>query len=118
MRATMGPANVTVGTELPELVVQANSAFAGDLDGSTEIFVDILTDTDLVQRFVTDWAGEQVVVKSVALRLGAPLYANDTLHLTGKVSAVSNGEMQVSVVGRDSLGEHLTATVALEWEPA
>ena len=33
--------------------------------GSKDIFVNILTDTGLVQRFVTDWAGPRAIVKSV-----------------------------------------------------
>ncbi len=40
--------------------------------GSKDIFVNILTDTGLVQRYVTDWAGPRAVVKSISLRLGVP----------------------------------------------
>ena len=61
----------------------------------------------------TDWGGPSVVLKSIALRLGVPWYAYDTLTLSGTVSAVTGDEVTVDVVGRDSLGDHITATVRL-----
>lgn len=126
MTATLGA--VRVGTTLPELTIHADPTFVistalatrdfqdvhHDRDkaverGSKDIFVNILTDTGLVQRFVTDWAGPGARVKSLALRLGVPLYAGDTLTLTGTVTAVEGEEIHVEVVGRDSLGDHITA---------
>jgi len=77
--------------------------------GSKDIFVNILTDTGLVQRYVTDWAGPRAVVKSISLRLGVPWYAYDTLTLTGTVSSVEDGLVTVDITGTNSLGEHITA---------
>lgn len=132
MTATVEPAAVTVGTTLPELVIHADPTFVistalatrdfqdvhHDRDkaverGSKDIFVNILTDTGLVQRFVTDWSGPRTVVKSIALRLGVPLYAYDTLTLTGTVTAVNGDEIHIDVTGRDSLGDHITAKVVI-----
>ncbi|MEV5389324.1 MaoC family dehydratase [Nocardia farcinica] len=126
------PARIEVGTALPELVIHADPTFVistaiatrdfqdvhHDRDkavarGSKDIFVNILTDTGLVQRFVTDWAGPRAVVKSIALRLGVPLYAGDTLTLTGTVTEVSDTDVTIAVVGRDSLGDHITATAVI-----
>ncbi|MBF6539162.1 MaoC family dehydratase [Nocardia farcinica] len=126
------PARIEVGTTLPELVIHADPTFVistaiatrdfqdvhHDRDkavarGSKDIFVNILTDTGLVQRFVTDWAGPRAVVKSIALRLGVPLYAGDTLTLTGAVTEVSDTDVTIAVVGRDSLGDHITATAVI-----
>ena len=59
--------------------------------GSKDIFVNILTDTGLVQRFVTDWAGPRARITSIKLRLGVPWYAYDTLHLSGEVVAAEDG---------------------------
>jgi hypothetical protein len=81
--------------------------------GSKDIFVNILTDTGLVQRFVTDWSGPSTVVKSIALRLGVPLYAYDTLTLTGKVVELDGEDVRLEVVGKDSLGDHIVATVVV-----
>ena len=93
-----------VGTKLPELALYGDPTFIvstalatrdfqdvhHDRDkahakGSKDIFVNILTDTGLVQRFVTDWAGPGAMVKSIALRLGVPWYAYDTVTFAGEV---------------------------------
>ncbi|MEV6215910.1 MaoC family dehydratase [Nocardia sp. NPDC051833] len=132
MTATTEPTAVAVGDQLPELVIHADPTFVistalatrdfqdvhHDRDkaverGSSDIFVNILTDTGLVQRFVTDWAGPTALVKSIALRLGVPLYAGDTLTLSGTVTAVSGALVTIDVRGRDSLGEHITATAVI-----
>ncbi|MFE4500377.1 MaoC family dehydratase [Rhodococcus sp. NPDC056743] len=81
--------------------------------GSKDIFVNILTDTGLVQRFVTDWAGPRAVITSIKLRLGVPWYAYDTLTLSGTVSSFDEALVTVAVVGKNSLGDHITAEVAL-----
>ncbi len=121
-----------VGDTLPELTVTADPTFVvstalatrdfqdvhHDRDqahkrGSKDIFVNILTDTGLVQRFVTDWAGPNAVVTSIALRLGVPWYAYDTVVFSGAVTAVDGNAVTVDVVGRDSLGDHVTAQVGI-----
>ena len=81
--------------------------------GSKDIFVNILTDTGLVQRFVTDWAGPTAVIKSIALRLGVPWYAYDTLTLSGTVASVDDGVVTLDVVGKNGLGNHITSQVTL-----
>ncbi len=42
-----------------------------------------------------------------------PWYAYDTLHLSGEVVAAEDGLVTVKVVGKDSLGDHITSTVTL-----
>ncbi|WP_036497534.1 MULTISPECIES: MaoC family dehydratase [Nocardia] len=137
MTSTIQPAAVQVGTTLPELVIHADPTFVvstalatrdfqdvhHDRDkaverGSKDIFVNILTDTGLVQRFVTDWAGPGAIVKSVALRLGVPLYAGDTLTLSGTVAAVDGADITIDVVGKDSLGDHITAKAVISLQEA
>ena len=54
--------------------------------GSKDIFVNILTTTGLVQRYVTDWAGPEALVRKVAIRLGVPCYAGDTLTFSGRAA--------------------------------
>ncbi len=81
--------------------------------GSKDIFVNILTDTGLVQRFLTDWAGPNAVVKSIGLRLGVPWYAYDTVTFTGEVTAVDGDLVTTKVVGSNSLGDHVIATATL-----
>ncbi|OBJ59366.1 MaoC family dehydratase [Mycobacterium asiaticum] len=81
--------------------------------GSKDIFVNILTDTGLVQRYITDWAGPSALIKSIGLRLGVPWYAYDTVTFSGEVTAVEDGLITVKVVGANSLGDHVIATVTL-----
>ena len=123
---------IDVGTQLPELRIDATPTFVvstaiatrdfqdvhHDRDlaqqrGSKDIFLNILTDTGLVQRFVTDWAGPNAVIRSIALRLGVPCYAYDTLVFSGEVTARAGDDLTVSVVGRGQLGDHVISTVQL-----
>jgi uncharacterized protein len=78
--------------------------------GSKDIFLNILTTTGLVQRYVSDWAGPEATVRGVSIKLGVPCYAGDSLTFTGKV----HSEGEVAVTGRCSLGNHVTATVRIE----
>ena len=101
---------VEVGTKLPELSLYGDPTFIvstaiatrdyqdvhhdrdkAQAKGSKDIFVNILTDTGLVERFVTDWAGPTAMVKSIKLRLGVPWYAYDTVTFKGEVTAVRTG---------------------------
>ena len=119
-----------VGETLPELTIEVTPTFVistalatrdfqdvhHDRDkavarGSKDIFLNILTDTGLVQRYVTDWAGPSARVKGISIRLGVPAYAYDTLVFTGEVTAVDRADVTVSVVGRGSLGDHVVGTV-------
>lgn len=123
---------VTVGTKLPELKLYGDPTFIvstaiatrdyqdvhhdrdkAQAKGSKDIFVNILTDTGLVQRFITDWAGPTAVIKSIGLRLGVPWYAYDTVTFTGEVTEVVDGLITVKVVGSNSLGDHVIAKVTL-----
>ena len=121
-----------IGTKLPELRIEATPTFVvstalatrdfqdvhHDRDlaiqrGSKDIFLNILTDTGLVQRFVTDWAGPSARVRSIALRLGVPCYAYDTLVFSGEITARDGEDVTLSVVGRGQLGDHVISTVEL-----
>ena len=79
--------------------------------GSKDIFMNILTSTGLVERFVTDWAGPATDVRGIAIRLGAPAYPYDTLKLSGEVTSVEDGLATITIVGKVSLGDHVTGTV-------
>lgn len=79
--------------------------------GSQDIFLNILTTTGLVQRYVTDALGHDTDLASIALRLGAPAYPGDELVFSG----TRDGDT-VTVVGAVSIGDHVTATVTLRSE--
>lgn len=79
--------------------------------GSQDIFLNILTSTGLVERYVTDHLGHEVDVLGIAIRLGAPAYPYDTLSFSGTVASVEDGVAVVDVRGAVSLGDHVTGTV-------
>jgi uncharacterized protein len=116
--------------------------------GAKDIFLNILTTTGLVQRYVAAWAGPGAVFRAISVRLGVPCHAGDTLTLTGEVTADDGADADgasdhgagghgagghgagdhgagdhgagdhgagrvISVTGRCSLGDHVTATVRL-----
>jgi hypothetical protein len=81
--------------------------------GSKDIFLNILTTTGLVQRFITDWAGPEAIVRGVSIRLGVPCYAGDLLTFTGRVRDSTPTEQVIAVTGACSLGDHVTGTVRL-----
>ena len=128
----MTASTVEVGTKLPELSLYGDPTFIvstaiatrdyqdvhhdrdkAQAKGSKDIFVNILTDTGLVQRYITDWAGPTAMIKSIGLRLGVPWYAYDTVTFRGEVTAVDNGVITLNVVGSNSLGDHVIATSTL-----
>ena len=130
---------VTVGDELPPLEVPLtrtliiSTALASrdyqDVHhdpvlaverGSKDIFMNILSTDGLVGRFVTDWAGPGAVLTDVNIRLGAPNYPDDTMTLTGTVTAredavddAGRGAVEVTLRGANGLGDHVTGTVRL-----
>lgn len=128
----MSTGTIAVGTKLPELALYGDPTFIvatalatrdfqdvhhdrdkAQAKGSKDIFVNILTDTGLVERFITDWAGPSALVKKITLRLGVPWYAYDTVTFTGEVTAVEGELVTVKVLGSNSLGNHVIATVTL-----
>jgi acyl dehydratase len=81
--------------------------------GSKDIFLNILTTMGLAERYVTDWAGPEAVVRRINVKLGVPAYAGDRLSFSGTVVAREGGELTVEVRGKVSLGDHATGTVTL-----
>jgi hypothetical protein len=133
---------IEVGTKLPELSFYGDPTFIvstaiatrdyqdvhhdrdkAQAKGSKDIFVNILTDTGLVQRYITDWAGPSAVIKSIGLRLGVPWYAYDTVTFKGEVTGVEPATdtgsregaslITLKVVGSNSLGDHVIANATL-----
>ncbi|MCI2418095.1 MaoC family dehydratase [Saccharopolyspora sp. K220] len=127
---TRSLAEVTIGDALPEERIEVTPTFVvstaiatrdfqdvhHDRDlavakGSKDIFLNILTTTGLVQRYVTDWTGPEALVRGVAIKLGVPCYAYDALTLHGQVLERDGDVLVVEVLGRNSLGTHVSGTV-------
>ncbi len=131
---TLSASDVEIGATLPPMTIKATPTFivstalatrdfqdvhhdrdAAVARGSKDIFLNILTDTGLVQRFVTDWAGPEALVRSIDIKLGVPCYAYDTLTFTGTVTdrVTVDGEQRwvIEVIGNGNLGDHVRGTV-------
>jgi hypothetical protein len=108
----MSAPTVEVGTKLPELSLHGDPTFIistaiatrdyqdvhhdrdkAQAKGSKDIFVNILTDTGLVQRYITDWAGSSAI--------------------KGEVTAIENGLITLKIAGSNSLGDHVIANATL-----
>jgi hypothetical protein len=92
-RVTSAPAHVSVGDRLPlcpvpidTLLVVSTAIATRDYQevhhdvsvarsrGSIDIFMNILTTSGLVERWIGDWAGDSVVFKDLRIGLGVPNY--------------------------------------------
>ena len=136
LAATRHLAGVKPGDVLPELVVEITPTLivAGAIAtrdyqdvhhdfglavkrGMPNIFMNILTTNGFVGRYVTDWAGPEAIVESIAIRLGAPNFPGDTMRLTGRVKSADlrdgEGIVEVEVRGANSMGDHVTGTVVV-----
>lgn len=85
--------------------------------GSRDVFLNILTTTGLVGRFVTDAFGPNAELRKLAIKLGATAYPGDTLaidgHVLDKADTPAGCEIKVSVRGAVSRGEHVSGEVML-----
>jgi acyl dehydratase len=85
--------------------------------GAPDMFMNILTSNGYVSRYITDWAGPETMLKSIAIRLGAPAIPGLALRFTGQVSSSTrDGDehvLEVAVRASNDLGDHLTGTVVL-----
>ncbi|MBV8461759.1 MAG: hypothetical protein JO368_00590 [Acidimicrobiales bacterium] len=86
--------------------------------GSKDIFMNILSTNGLVGRYVTDWTGPGAVLTDVNIRLGAPNHPDDSMLLTGAVTAKDDGPaddgygaVEVTLRGANNLGDHVSGTV-------
>ncbi|MCB1677202.1 MAG: acyl dehydratase [Halioglobus sp.] len=124
---------VSVGDKLPPLVIPITASLivggaiatrdytpvhhdkaAAQAGGLPDIFMNILTSTALMGRFVTDWAGPDCTLKSSSIKLGAPNLPGFVMTITGEVKAMdaADGSVEVVVEGENDVwGTHMQGTV-------
>jgi acyl dehydratase len=83
--------------------------------GAPDVFMNILTTNGYVARFVSDWAGPQVRIRAIRIRLGAPAVPGTTLRFSGRVAGKreegSECVLELEVRAANDLGDHATGTV-------
>ena len=77
--------------------------------------MNILTTNGLVERFVTDWAGVDALVKNVEIKLGTPNLPGETMIMTGSIADTNDAEntVVVEVAGKNAWGNHVAGTIKL-----
>lgn len=127
--------SVSVGDELPSLAIPitvtlitggaiaTRDYFPGHHDadsaraqGQPHIFMNILTTSGLVERFVEGWAGPESRLGSLKIKLGAPNYPGDTMTFTGEVTDKREDDrsIEVTLVGKNKLGPHASGTARVK----
>lgn len=85
--------------------------------GAPDLFMNILTTNGYVSRFVTDWAGPEARLRSIAIRLGAPAIPGHPLRFSGHVvDTRREGDervVEVALQAANALGHHATGSVLL-----
>ncbi|MFQ5351532.1 MAG: MaoC family dehydratase [Candidatus Binatia bacterium] len=135
MLKTLSFVELSVGDRLPDLSVPITTTLivggaiasrdftpvhhdrsAAQAQGMQDVFMNILTTNGLVGRYVSDWAGVDAVFKKAAIKLGTPNLPGDTMNVRGSVVAVdeAEGTVDVEVIGTNSWGDHVTATVTVQ----
>ena len=80
--------------------------------GAKDIFMNILTTQGTIGRLLTEWDASKKIT-GMKLRLGVPMYPDDTLTLSGSVTEIDGEAITVEIRGANSLGDHVTGTVTL-----
>ena len=121
---------VAVGTELPEQSIDVTTSLvvggaiasrdftpvhhdkkAAQAAGMPDVFMNILTTNGLVNRYVTDWAGPDAIIRNVSIRLGTPNTPGEIMKMRGTVVEVSDDLATVEIAGANSWGDHVTGRV-------
>lgn len=87
---------------------------AAQAGGLPNVFMNILTSTALMGRFVTDWAGPECTLHATSIKLGAPNLPGFVMTITGDVKAKDDAEgvIEVAVEGENNVwGMHMQGTV-------
>ena len=122
--------DVSVGDALPELKIPLTTSLivsgalasrdftpvhhdraAAQTSGMSDVIMNILTTNGLVGRYVTDWAGPNALIRNVKLKLGTPNPPGDTMIFNGSVTAKDSDEVAIDLAGKNSWGDHVTASV-------
>lgn len=84
--------------------------------GAPDIFFNIMSTNAYLARFVTDWAGPEVMLKKISVRLGVQVVPGQVLKFRGEVlSKTEEGDecvFEASVTASNEAGDHASGTLA------
>lgn len=85
--------------------------------GSKDIFMNILTSNGFAERFVREWAGPEVFIRRINLRLGAPNYPGDVMVCQGEVTQINEAEQVATIAVNltNELGSHASGHVEVRF---
>ncbi|TKK88602.1 acyl dehydratase [Herbidospora galbida] len=106
---------VPTGTQLPRLILSAALTARQGSAVAADVQLTMLTTMDLVESYVTDWAGPDAFIRGMNVKLGRPAHAGDTITFTGVVVGVTTEIVTVEVCARLAEGVHATGTVRVSW---
>jgi len=92
--------------------VHHDPAYANS-QGAPDIFMNILSTNAYCQRYLTDWAGPDAVVRRLDVRLGVPVFPTSDLTFSGSITSVRKDTVEVSFRASTDLGDHATGTATL-----
>lgn len=130
------PSGLTVGDQLPELCVPithklivggaiATQDFipvhhnvpAAQAAGMPDIFMNILTTSGLLARYLSDWAGAGSQLKKIQFNLMAPNFPGDVMVMSGEITGIEEepegARAKVAFGGRNRQGYHTSGSATL-----
>ena len=79
--------------------------------------MNILSTNGYVGRFITDWAGANVFIRNISIRLGVPAIPGQTLAFSGEVtSKTEEGDeciVEIAIKASNDMGDHATGSVTV-----
>lgn len=84
--------------------------------GSPHVFMNILTTSGLVERYIEEWSGPEARFHDLKIKLGAPNYPGDKMTFSGEVTAkdAAKQTVEVTLKGKNSMGNHVTGTALVK----
>lgn len=132
-QTTLAYAAVSVGDKLPPLEIPITTSLivggaiasrdftpvhhdkaAAQEGGLPDVFMNILTSTALMGRFVTDWAGPECTLKGSNIKLGAPNLPGFVMTITGEVKTKDDAEgiVEITIEGENNVwGMHMQGAI-------
>lgn len=78
-----------------------------------DIFMNILTTSGLAARYLSDWAGPGSRLQRLKFQLMVPNTPGDSMVMKGRVTGLTDKQVELEFVGMNGLGPHVTGSASL-----